>query len=337
MHLKSTYAPPISTFYRHMKLIIQIPCYNEADTLPDTLAALPTVLPGIDTIETMVIDDGSTDHTVETAHALGVDHMISLPYHSGLAAAFRAGLDACLERGAEIIVNTDADNQYNADDIPKLIEPILAKRAQLVIGDRGVAKLEHFSPWKRMLQRLGSWFVSQTAGMRVPDATSGFRALSYEMAMRTLVLSQYSYTLETIIQAGAHKLPVEFVPVRTNPNTRPSRLMSSTSHYLRQSIPTILRAYAMYQPLRVFSLIGTFFVVLGLIPAVRFLILRYVLGQGSGNVQSLILSALLIIVGIQVYLFGILADIIAFNRKMLEEQNYRLKRIEYRAKKPPHQ
>lgn len=317
-----------------MKLIIQIPCFNEADTLPDTLRELPVSLPGIECIEVLVIDDGSTDGTAAVARELGVQHVVRLPYHMGLASGFRAGLEACLERGADLIVNTDADNQYFAGDIQTLIEPILAGEAQLVIGDRGVSSLQHFSPLKRMLQRAGSWVVSQAAGMQVRDATSGFRALSREMALRTLVLSQYSYTLETIIQAGAHKIPVKFVPVRTNPNTRPSRLMRSTSHYLRQSIPTILRAYAMYQPLKVFTLIGTVFIITGLIPALRFLVLRYILDQGTGNLQSLILSAVLLIVGFQIYLFGVLADLIAFNRKMLEDQTYRVKRLELEARHP---
>lgn len=317
-----------------MKLIIQIPCYNEADTLPDTLRELPVALPGIDVLEILVIDDGSSDNTAEVARQHGVQHVVRLPYHMGLAAGFRQGLEACLEQGADIIVNTDADNQYFADDIQALVAPILAGEAQLVIGDRGVGTLEHFSRWKRWLQRLGSWVVSQAAGFPVADATSGFRALSREMALRTLVLSSYSYTLETIIQAGAHQIPVAFVPVRTNPKTRPSRLMRSTRHYLRHSVPTIIRAYAMYQPLRAFFLIGSVFIVAGIIPAARFLILRYLLGQGSGNIQSLILSAVLLIVGVQIYLIGLLADLIAFNRKMLEDQNYRLKRLELERTPP---
>jgi glycosyltransferase involved in cell wall biosynthesis len=311
-----------------MKLIIQIPCYNEAETLPDTLRELPTSIPGIDVLEVLVIDDGSRDDTAEVAYQNGVQHVVRLPYHMGLAAGFRLGLEASLQQGADIIVNTDADNQYRAEDIHQLVAPILAGEAQLVIGDRGVSTLEHFSPLKRWLQRLGSWVVSQAAGFPVADATSGFRALSREMALRTLVLSRYSYTLETIIQAGAHQIPVVFVPVRTNPKTRPSRLMRSTPHYLRQSIPTIIRAYAMYQPLRVFSVIGSALIIAGIIPAVRFLILRYLLDQGTGNIQSLILSAVLLIIGFQIYLIGLLADLIASNRKLLEDQNYRLKRLE---------
>lgn len=311
-----------------MKLIIQIPCYNEAETLPATIQALPKTLPGVDCIETLVIDDGSSDQTSQTAKELGVNHVLSLPHHVGLAVGFRQGLEACLKQGADLIVNTDADNQYQADDIGRLVEPILAGRAQLVIGDRGVATLQTFSPLKRLLQRLGSWVVAQAAGMKVSDATSGFRALTRDMALRTLVLSQYSYTLETIIQAGAYQIPVEFVPVRTNPQSRPSRLMRSTIHYLRQSIPTIMRAYTMYQPLRVFTALGTLFIIIGLIPAVRFLYLRYFIGVGTGNIQSLILSAVLLIVGFQVYVLGFLADLIAFNRKILEDLTYRVKRLE---------
>lgn len=317
-----------------MKLIIQIPCYNEAETLPETIRSLPETLAGIDVIEIMVIDDGSTDGTAAVARGLGVQHVLNLSHHVGLAGGFRLGLEACIRHGADIIVNTDADNQYHAGDIEKLTEPILNRRAQLVIGDRGVATLASFSPLKRLLQRLGSWVVAQAAGLPVSDATSGFRALTREMALRTLVLSKYSYTLETIIQAGAYKLPVEFVPVRTNPQSRPSRLMRSTTHYLRQSIPTIIRAYTMYQPLRVFTIMGTLFILAGLVPAVRFLILRYILDQGTGNLQSLILSAVLLIIGFQVYVFGLLADLIAFNRKILEDLAYRMKRLELEPKEP---
>jgi len=312
-----------------VKLIIQIPCYNEADSLPKTLAELPTSLSGVDVIETLVIDDGSTDDTYEVALDAGVTYLVRLPYHMGLANGFKVGLNTCLKHGADLIVNTDADNQYNGQDIQKIIDPILNNQAQLVIGDREVAKIKHFSPFKRILQQMGSWVVSRASGINVPDAASGFRALSREMAMRTVVLSSYSYTLETIIQAGAHGIPVRFVPVRTNPVTRPSRLKRSNLHFLRHSIPTIIRAYVMYQPLKVFSLIGGFFTLLGLLPVIRFIILRYFLNQGTGNLQSLILSAVFIIVGFQIFLIGLLADIIAFNRKLLEEQNYRLKRMEF--------
>ncbi|RMF45753.1 MAG: glycosyltransferase family 2 protein [Anaerolineae bacterium] len=305
-----------------MKVIIQIPCYNEAETLPATVADLPRQLPGVDEIEYLVIDDGSTDGTAEAARACGVHHVVRLPYHMGLARGFAAGLEACLQRGADVIVNTDADNQYVAADIPRLLEPIFAGWAQIVIGDRGVATHQGFSPLKRLLQRLGSWVVSQAAGMPVPDATSGFRALTREAARRTLVLSNYSYTLETLIQAGAHHIPVMYVPVRTNPQTRPSRLMRSTVHYLRQSIPTIIRAYTLYQPLKAFTLLSLVLIGAGLVPAVRYLYF-YLALHSSGHIQSLILAAILIIVGVQTFLIGLAADLLAFNRKILEELRYR--------------
>ena len=231
-----------------VKLIIQIPCYNEADTLPATVAALPRKITGIDQIEVLVINDGSEDATAVVAREAGVHHILDLRQHVGLAAAFVAGLEACLARGADIIVNTDADNQYNADDIPRLVEPILAGRAELVIGDRGVATLEEFSPVKRFLQRLGSRVIAAASGVSTPDATSGFRAISRDAALRTLVLSEYSYTLETLIQAGARKTAIEYVSVRTNPQTRPSRLMRGIPDYLVNSAATIIRAYTMYRP-----------------------------------------------------------------------------------------
>ena len=310
-----------------MKLIIQIPCFNEADNLPATVEALPRQLPGIELIEYLIIDDGSTDDTAQVARELGVHHMISLPKHLGLAAGFVLGLEACVRRGADLIVNTDADNQYNAADIQHLIEPILANRADMVVGDRGVANLATFSPVKRQLQRLGSWVTARAAGVNIPDATSGFRAISRDAALRTLVLSEYSYTLETLIQAGSHRMAVEYVPVRTNPQTRPSRLIQSLPQYLANSTSTILRVYTMYRPLRVFSGLGLVFILLGLGLGGRFLYF-YLIGDGAGHIQSLILSAVLLIVGFQVLLIGLLADLIGFNRKILEEALYRIRRIE---------
>jgi len=311
-----------------MKLIIQIPCYNESLTLPTTISDLPTQLEGIDQIEYLVIDDGSTDGTAETARMAGVHHIVRLPGHLGLAAGFMAGIDASLKNGADIIVNTDADNQYNAGDIQQLIEPILQGRAQVVIGDRGVATHQGFSPIKRRLQRIGSWVISKASGIKTPDATSGFRALSRQAALRTTVLSYYSYTLETLIQAGAMQLRVEFVPIRTNPQIRPSRLMKNIPHYLGHSTATIIRAYTMYRPLRVFTTIGVILIAIGMIPAVRFMY-YYFIGQGAGKVQSLILGAVFLIVGFQVILIGLVADLIRFNRKILEELLLRLREMEY--------
>lgn len=316
-----------------MKLLIQIPCYNEADTLPATIAALPRSLPGVDEIEVLVVDDGSTDSTTEAALNAGADHLVRLPQHAGLAAGFAAGLEACLRYGADIIVNTDADNQYAAEDIARLVEPILQGKAQIVVGDRGVGTLQAFSPAKRILQRAGSWAVARAAGLDTPDATSGFRALSREAAMRTLVLSDYSYTLETLIQAGARHMAVAYVPVRTNPQTRPSRLMRSIPHYLTHSGTTIVRAYTMYRPLRVFTAIGVLMILGGLIPGIRFLYF-YIIGRGGGHIQSLILSAVLLIVGFQVLMIGLVADLIGFNRKMLEEVLYRVRRAELENTSP---
>ncbi|MEZ4868940.1 MAG: glycosyltransferase family 2 protein [Caldilineaceae bacterium] len=310
-----------------MKLIIQIPCYNEAATLPQTVADLPTTLPGIDRIEYLVIDDGSRDDTVAVAKAVGVHHIISFPRNLGLARAFAAGLDASLRQGADIIVNTDADNQYAGAGIAQLIEPILAGRAEMVVGDREVGKLLHFSPVKRLLQRLGSWVVSKAATMPIPDAASGFRAFTREAALRTLVLSNYSYTLETLIQAGAQRTVVEFVPIRINAPTRPSRLMRNIPHFLTNSGVTILRAYTLYRPLRAFSMLGAASVLLGMVLGARFLYF-YIVGQGGGHVQSLILTAILLIVGFQIILIGLLADLVGFNRKILEEILQRLRRVE---------
>ena len=312
-----------------LKLIVQIPCYNEAQTLPVTLKALPRQLPGIDLIEYLIIDDGSTDNSAEVALECGAHHVVRLNHHVGLAGGFMAGLEACLENGADVIVNTDADNQYQAEDILGIVTPILTGQADIVVGDRGVATLSAFSPIKRILQRMGSWIITQASGLKTPDATSGFRALSREAAMRTLVLSEYSYTLETLIQAGARKMAVAYVPVRTNPQTRPSRLMRSIPHYLTQSSTTILRAYTMYRPLRVFMALGIILIIAGLILGIRFLYFLF-LGQSGGHVQSLILAAILMIIGFQTLLIGLLADLIGFNRMILEELLYRLRRLEFR-------
>jgi glycosyltransferase involved in cell wall biosynthesis len=311
-----------------MKLIIQIPCFNEAEILPGTLNLLPRRVDGFDIVEVLVIDDGSNDLTAKAARAAGADHVLTLPHHMGLAQAYAAGLNACLHLGADVIVNTDADNQYEAEDIHCLVRPIVAGEAEMVVGDRGVANLKVFSPIKRRLQSVGSRVVSRAAGILTPDATSGFRAMTREVALRTMVLSDYSYTLETLIQAGNRKTTVRFVPIRTNPPQRPSRLMRGISDYIRNSTITIVRAYAMYRPMRVFSSIGALVILAGFVIGMRFVILRFFFNEGAGNIQSLILAAILLIVGFQTLLIGLVADLIAFNRKILEEILYRIRKSE---------
>jgi glycosyltransferase involved in cell wall biosynthesis len=310
-----------------VKLIIQIPCYNEAETLPLTLADLPDSLPGVDVIEFLVVDDGSRDDTAAVAGRLGVHHIVRLAGNRGLARAFAAGLEASVLNGADIIVNTDADNQYLGDDVSRLIEPILRGTADIVVGDRGVDGVPSFSPLKRRLQRLGSWVITRAAGTDIPDAPSGFRAYTRDAALRTLVLSNYSYTLETLIQAGAQRLAIEYVPVRTNPPTRPSRLMHHLPDYVSNSVVTIVRAYTLYRPLRVFAALGAITILAGVVLGLRFLYF-YAIGQGDGHVQSLILTAVLLIIGFQTLLIGLVADLVGFNRKIVEETLYRIRRLE---------
>jgi glycosyltransferase involved in cell wall biosynthesis len=309
------------------KLLIQIPCLNEAATLPQTVADLPRAVPGIDVIEVLVIDDGSRDGTSEIARAIGVDHVVRFRRHKGLAAAFTAGIDACLKRGADIIVNTDADNQYAGRDIPRLIEPLLAGRADIVIGDRNIRDLAHMSWPKKLLQRLGSWTVRQVSSTTVPDTTSGFRAYTREAALRMTIVSEFSYTLESLIQAGKKRMAVAHVEVDTNPNTRESRLFSSMFSYIKQSSATIVRIYAMYEPLKVFTYIGTAFFLAGFVVSLRFVIDYFTTG-GFGHIQSLIFSAVLMIVGFQVVLIGLLADVISGTRKLLEDLLYRVRAME---------
>jgi glycosyltransferase involved in cell wall biosynthesis len=310
-----------------MKLIIQIPCYNEETTLPETVRDLPRALPGIDRIEVLVVDDGSIDRTADVARELGVHHIVCLKRNCGLATAFAAGLEAALAAGADIIVNTDADNQYRGEEIGRLVQPILAGQADIVVGDRGVAALEHFSPPKRWLQRLGSWVVERAAGIPIPDATSGFRAFSREAALRLTVLSEYTYTLETLIQAGARRMAVAYVPIRTNPQTRRSRLIRSIPSFLGISVVTILRFYTMYRPLRVFLTVGGTLIAAAMVLGFRFLFF-FLQGSGTGKVQSLILAAILAIVGFQVCVVGLIADAVSLNRRMLEELLYRMRRTE---------
>ena len=310
------------------KLIIQIPCYNEEAALPVTLAELPREVPGIDIVEWLIIDDGSVDRTVDVARELGVDHVVRMKRNSGLAKVFMAGLDSCLRLGADVIVNTDADNQYRAADIPALVEPILAGRADYVIGARPIAQIEHFSPIKKMLQKLGSWAVRVASNTEVPDAPSGFRAMSRACAMRLNVLSEYTYTLETIIQAGRAGMAIESVPIRVNGDLRPSRLVKSISSYVRRSLVTIARIFMTYKPMRFFMFPGIVMGSLGALLGARFLVF-FAEGRGQGHLQSLVLTAILILVGAQLVLFGLLAELIGNNRKVLEDIQWRTRRLEF--------
>ncbi len=310
-----------------MKLIVQIPCLNEAETLPATVRDIPRQIEGVDTVELLVIDDGSSDNTAAVARELGVEHIVRFRSHRGLAAAFAAGLDAALRLGADIIVNTDGDNQYAGADIPKLIAPILAGQADVVIGDRQVETIAHFSPVKKRLQKWGSWVVRQASDTEIPDTTSGFRAYSREAALRLNVVSDYTYTLETIIQAGKQRLALTHVPVRTNPKLRESRLIRSLPAYLRRSAETIVRIYAMYEPLRVFIVAGLLLLLGGFILSFRYLYFVF-LGEGKGHVQSVIIAAVLFIAGFQVILSGLMADLIAINRRLSEDILLRVKRLE---------
>lgn len=310
-----------------MKLIIQIPCFNEAQSLPTTIAALPRALPGVDSVEFLVVDDGSRDGTSEVASGLGVHHIVRHRANRGLAAAFRSGMNAALAAGADIVVNTDADNQYHADDIAKLIQPILAGEADIVIGDRGVHHNAHFGWRKRQLQTLGSATVRKLSRVPIRDAVSGFRAISREAAQRVTITSEFSYTTEMLIQAGRKRMAVASVPVRTNGAIRPSRLFSSIPHFIVSTGTTMLRAYAMYNPLRVFVLFGGFMALGGLLPILRFLYF-YAIGEGQGNIQSLVIGAGLLTLGVVAVMFGVLADLIGANRKLLEQALERLSALE---------
>lgn len=305
-----------------MKLIIQIPCYNEAQTLAIALAALPRHVPGFDRVEWLVIDDGSDDNTAEVARANGVDHIMRHTRNQGLARTFMTGLDACIRLGADVIVNTDADNQYCADDIPALTRPILAGEADIVIGARPIDTIEHFSTAKKLLQKLGSWVVRVASRTNMPDAPSGFRAISRLAAQRLEVFNDYTYTLETIIQAGQKNMAITSVPVRVNGELRPSRLVKSIPSYVKRSIITIVRIFVIYRPFRFFATIGAALFFAGFLIGWRFL-WYYLLGQGEGHVQSLILAAALLIMGFQTFLVAFLADLLAANRKLLEEVRFR--------------
>ncbi len=318
-----------------MFLIIQIPCYNEEHTLPATLADIPKVIPGIDRVETLVIDDGSQDGTVSVACQRGVDHVVRLPGHKGLATAFQHGLEAGLRLGADIIVNTDGDNQYPQADIARLVTPILAGQADIVIGDRQVHSVPHFSLTKRLLQQWGSWVVRQVSGLDVPDATSGFRAYSREAALRMSLLTRYTYTLETIIQAGKKGLRVTHVPIEPNQPTRDSRLVKSNWSYVKRSAATILRLYAFYEPLRSFFYISLPFILVGLGALLRFLFFYLTDQSGIGrHVQSITIGGTLLTLGFLIFIFGVIADLIAANRLLIEETMYRIKRMELSPSPP---
>lgn len=312
-----------------MKLIIQIPCYNEAETLEIALDALPRHIDGVDEIEYLIIDDGCKDNTVEVAKNWGVHHIVSFPQNKGLAKGFMAGLDACLRNGADIIVNTDADNQYCADDIPKLIQPILDKKADIVIGERPIDDTQHFSWTKKKLQHFGSWVVRKASNTNIPDAPSGFRAFSRDAAMRINVINDYTYTLETIVQAGRNRMAIMSVPVRTNPELRKSRLFHSMLGYVKKSMLTIIRALMMYKPLYCFTLVALVPSIIGLGVGLRFMV-YYWRGMGNGHTQSLMLACTLIIIGFITFVIGMLADVIAANRKILEDVQYHLKCQEYK-------
>jgi glycosyltransferase involved in cell wall biosynthesis len=310
-----------------MKLIIQIPCKDEEEVLPLTLAALPREVEGFDVVEWLVVDDGSVDATLAVARAHGVDHVVRLTRNQGLANAFQAGVDAALKLGADVIVNTDADNQYDARDIPKLVAPILAGEADMVVGDRQVRAHGEFSPVKKGLQRLGSFVVRRASGTNVPDTTSGFRAYNREAALSLQVVSRFTYTLETIIQAGKAPVAIDHVPVRTNPRLRESRLFPSTASYVRRNGTSIFRIYAMYEPLRVFM---TAALLLGLVAAVvwvRFLV-AFVQGDGDGHIQSLILGAVLVNAAVVLAALGIIGDLLSGQRIMLQRVFERVRRVE---------
>jgi glycosyltransferase involved in cell wall biosynthesis len=315
-----------------MKLIIQIPCFNEEHSLPVTLKELPRNVEGFDSVEWMVIDDGSTDRTVEVAKELGIDHVVGFARNQGLAKVFSLGLESALAFGADVIVNTDADNQYCAADIPELVRPILEGRAEMVIGTRPIDSIGHFSRAKKKLQKLGSWVVRKVSGTDVPDAPSGFRAISRDAALRLNVFTPYTYTIETIIQAGRKNIPLATVPVRVNGDLRPSRLVKSIPSYIKKSLVTMLRVFVFYSPFKFFMTIGASFFSIGLLLGFRFLY-KYLIGQGSGHVQSVILAGVFLGIGFQTGLVAFLADLLSVNRRMLEDVQYRLRKAD--AKREP--
>lgn len=312
-----------------MKLIVQIPCFNEQETLPAVVRDIPREIPGFDCVEILVIDDGSTDRTAEVARELEVDHIVQHRRNQGLARTFRTGLDTCLLLGADVIVNTDGDNQYYGGDIAALTQPILDGRADIVVGDRETNSIEHFSPLKKRLQALGSFAVRTLSGTEVPDAVSGFRAISRDAAMNLNIVSSFSYTIEMLIQAGNRRYAIATVPVRTHPTERRSRLARGMGQFISRSAATMVRIYSMYKPLTTFTYIGVFLGLVGAVPIVRFLYF-WSIGQGDGHVQSLILGGVLVTVGLITLLIGLLADLINFNRQLLEMTLEKVRRLESR-------
>jgi glycosyltransferase involved in cell wall biosynthesis len=314
-----------------MKLVIQIPCLNEEESLPRVLAELPREVPGFDRVEWLVIDDGSTDRTVEVAKEHGVDHLVRLTSNRGLATAFQSGLDAALKLGADVIVNTDADGQYRASDIPRLVEPIVSRRADMVVGDRQVQTVDHFSPTKKLLQRLGSWVVRRASGTKVPDTTSGFRAYNREAALQLIVVSRYTYTLESLIQAGKMSVAIEDVPISPNPTERRSRLFPSTTSYVRRNAFAIFRAYTLYEPLRVFTILALVFGALAVAAWSPFLVDWIFNGDRTGHIQSLILGAVLMLAAVQMFALGIIGDALAGQRAIGQRVYERVRRLELAA------
>jgi glycosyltransferase involved in cell wall biosynthesis len=310
-----------------MKLIVQIPCLNEEQTLPRTVADVPRNIPGVEKVEVLIVDDGSSDRTVEVAREIGVDHIVRHRNRKGLARAFRTGIDSCLRRGADIIVNTDGDNQYCGADIPKLIAPILEGRADIVVGDRQTHAIPHFSVFKKLLQKVGSAVVRRLSNTDVPDAVSGFRAISREAALHLNIVSPFSYTIEMLIQAGRKYMHVTSVPIRTNSKTRESRLFSSSPRFIERSLTTMVRMYTMYRPLKLFFAIGLLLSLAGAAPVIRFLYL-YFTGDGAGHIQSLVLGGVLLIIGFMTFMIGLVADLINFNRQLVEIALEKVRRIE---------
>jgi glycosyltransferase involved in cell wall biosynthesis len=315
-----------------MKLIIQIPCLNEEKSLPITLKDLPRKLQGFKKVEWLIVNDGSSDRTIEIAKACGVDHIVSFSSRQGLAKAFMAGLEASLELGADVIVNTDADNQYKGNNIQRLLKPILKKEADIVIGSRPIKNIKHFSPIKKFLQKIGSWVVRFASGTSVEDAPSGFRAITRDAALKINVFNDYTYTLETIIQAGQKNMLIVNVPIEVNPDLRPSRLLKSIRSYIQKSVSTMLRIFVVYRPFKFFMAIGSFLFISGFLIGLRYIYIKFITHDGAGHTQSLILASILLGMGFQTILMAFVADIIGVNRRLLEDIQYKMRKNTFKKK-----